>query len=100
MKDIENNEIIAIETKKYWEIINDICNSLPENEWFLQSRNNLDKKLLGLKSATVKSPLDFNKQNKKNFGYTPINWVDFQTHKFFTICDKEKYLWTKLKYGI
>jgi hypothetical protein len=99
---METNDevIISIESKKYWEVVNDICDSLPENEWFLQSRGDLDKKLLGLKSAAVKSPFDVNKKNKKNFGYTPINWVDFQTHKFFTIYDKEKYLWAKLKYGI
>lgn len=96
MINLSEHEIVEIPTKKYWEVINDICDSLPESKWFLKDRDSLDKQLLGLKIVHIQ-PAEFNKRNPNR---KPINWTDFQTYKFFIIHDKNKYIWAKIKYGI
>jgi hypothetical protein len=77
--------IVAIPVRKYWEIINNICDNTPETDWYRCSETELEEKFLGLRF------INNNYDKFKNERYLC---------KFFKVINKEKWLWTKLKYDI
>ena len=83
---MKESNVVIIPVPKYWEIINNICDTNPEEEWFKIAESELEEKFLGLyyiKNDTYKS-----------------HFSEMQLSKFFRVINKEKYLWAKLKYGI
>lgn len=83
---MKNESIVLIPAHTYWEIFNDICSKTPEDEWWLVSRDKLDEKFLGLRHH--KAPDEHQ------------SVVPWEQAKVFTIINREKFLWIKLKYGI
>ena len=83
---MEINEIVTIRADKYWEIFNDICNQIPEDEWWLVNRDVLDERFFGLRNC--KTPREHQ------------SVVPWELDKTFIIINKQKFLWIKLKYGI
>ena len=70
---------VKIRDTVYWNVITQLYEQYPEAEWYEMSQMDLDQMWFGLKEL----PTTFN----SNF-------------RLFEVVDKQKYLWSKLKYGI
>jgi hypothetical protein len=75
---------VKISSIKYWNILTELFEQHSEALWYDVSQMELDKLWLGLKEIPYED----------NLGSY------FDSHRFFEVVDKQKYLWAKIKYGI
>ena len=70
--------IVQINERKYWDVVNNISDIKPMEEWFNKSEREINEEWLGL---------EFVCENPKNI-------------MTFSIVDKTKYAWAKVMYSI